>query len=114
MAVDKEELVDSRHVARDRRQIFKWVVPYLGNEPIGSIEAPEPARGPKAYRSQRRHRHRAPLPGGLRTLVPIRDCTGRAKHDIAADLIGAPRAQNHAASCCHHRPWQGGRAAKSY
>jgi hypothetical protein len=27
--------------ARDRRQIFKWVVPYLGNKPIGSIEAPD-------------------------------------------------------------------------
>jgi hypothetical protein len=27
--------------ARDRRQIYKWVVPYLGSKPIASIEAPD-------------------------------------------------------------------------
>lgn len=26
---------------RDRRQIHKWVVPYLGSKPISSIDAPD-------------------------------------------------------------------------
>ena len=24
---------------RDRQQVHKWVIPYLGNKPIGSLEA---------------------------------------------------------------------------
>jgi len=27
--------------ARDQRQIYKWVVPYLGSKPIASIKAPD-------------------------------------------------------------------------
>jgi len=52
-AVADEWLLTKKHAltpatwARDRRQIFKWVIPYLGNKPIGSIEAPELLEVPK-------------------------------------------------------------------
>ena len=46
-AVADEWLMTKKHAltpatwARDRRQIYKWVVPYLGSKPIASIEAPD-------------------------------------------------------------------------
>jgi hypothetical protein len=46
-AVADEWLLTKKHAltpatwAQDRRQIYKWVVPYLGSKPIASMEAPD-------------------------------------------------------------------------
>jgi hypothetical protein len=86
--------------ARDRRQIFKWVVPYLGNKPIGSIEAPELLEVLKRIEAKgvidTAHRSREVCGRLFRYAI----ATGRAKHDVAADLIGAlaPRTTQHHAA----------------
>src|ERR1700736_834600 len=86
--------------ARDRRQIFKWVVPYLGNKPIGSIEAPELLEVLKRIEAKgvidTAHRTREVCGRLFRYAI----ATGRAKRDIAADLRGAlaPRTTTHHAA----------------
>ena len=46
-AVADEWLMTKKHAlapatwARDKRQIYKWMVPYLGSKPISAIEAPD-------------------------------------------------------------------------
>jgi len=46
-AVTDEWLLTKKHAltaatrVRDRRQIYKWVIPYLGSKPIAAIEAPD-------------------------------------------------------------------------
>ncbi len=74
---------------RDRDQLFKLVGPYLGKRPIAEIEAPELLEVLK--RLERRgvrdtaHRVRAVCGRVFRYAI----ATGRAKHDISADLKGA-------------------------
>jgi integrase len=105
-AVADEWLLTKKHAltpatwARDRRQIFKWVVPYLGNKPIGSIEAPELLEVLKRIEAKgvidTAHRSREVCGRLFRYAI----ATARAKHDIAADLIGAlaPRTTEHHAA----------------
>jgi integrase len=105
-AVADEWLLTKKHAltpatwARDRRQIFKWVVPYLGNKPIGSIEAPELLEVLKRIEAKgvidTAHRSREVCGRLFRYAI----ATGRARHDIAADLIGAlaPRTTQHHAA----------------
>ena len=68
--------------AWDRQQIHKWVVPYLGSKPIALIEAPDLLDALKRIEAK----------GVI--------ATGRARHDIAADLVGAlaPRTTTHHAA----------------
>jgi integrase len=85
---------------RDHRQIHKWVVPYLGNKPIASIEAPELLEVLKRIEAKgvidTAHRSREVCGRVFRYAI----ATGRAKHDIAADLVGAlaPRTTQHHAA----------------
>jgi integrase len=86
---------------RDHRQLHKWVVPYLGNKPISSIEAADLLEVLKRIEGKgvihTAHRTREVLRAG----VPLRDWhRPRAKHDIAADLGGAlaPRTTQHHAA----------------
>jgi len=85
---------------RDRRQIHKWVVPYLGNKPIASIEAPDLLEVLKRIESKgvidTAHRTREVCGRVFRYAI----ATGRAKRDIAADLVGAlaPRTTQHHAA----------------
>jgi integrase len=86
--------------ARDSRQIHKWVTPYLGNKPISSIEAPDLLEVLKRIEAKgvldTAHRTREVCGRVFRYAI----ATGRAKHDIAADLIGAlsPRTTQHHAA----------------
>jgi integrase len=85
---------------RDHRQIHKWVVPYLGNKPIASIEAPDLLEVLKRIEGKgvidTAHRTREVCGRVFRYAI----ATGRAKHDIAADLVGAlaPRTTQHHAA----------------
>jgi integrase len=85
---------------RDRQQIHKWVVPYLGSKPIGSIEAPDLLEVLKRIEAKgvidTAHRTREVCGRIFRYAI----ATGRAKHDIAADLVGAlaPRTTTHHAA----------------
>jgi integrase len=85
---------------RDRRQLHKWVVPYLGNKPIASIEAPDLLAVLKRIEAKgvidTAHRSREVCGRVFRHAI----ATGRAKHDIAADLVGAlaPRTTTHHAA----------------
>ncbi|MGH8320243.1 MAG: tyrosine-type recombinase/integrase [Steroidobacteraceae bacterium] len=85
---------------RDHDQIHKWVVPYLGNRPIASIEAPELLQVLKRVEAKgiadTAHRTREVCGRVFRYAI----ATGRATRDITADLRGAlaPRTtQNYAA-----------------
>jgi integrase len=85
---------------RDHDQLQKFVVPYLGNRPIAVIEAPELLEVLKRVEARgvadTAHRTREVCGRVFRYAV----VTGRAKHDITADLRGAlaPRAtKNYAA-----------------
>ena len=73
--------------ARDKRQIYKWVVPYLGSKPIASIEAPDLLAVLKKIEAKgvidTAHRSREVCGRVFRYAI----ATGRAKHDIAADLV---------------------------
>jgi integrase len=86
--------------ARDRRQIYKWVVPYLGSKPIASIEAPDLLAVLKKIEAKgvihTAHRSREVCGRVFRYAIG----TGRTKHDIAADLVGAlaPRTTTHHAA----------------
>jgi len=74
---------------RDNEHLTKFVAPYLGKKPIASIEAPDllavirriEARGIR----DTAHRVRSVVGRVFRYAIT----TGRAKHDIAADLKGA-------------------------
>jgi len=96
MAFDKE----ARAYARYRRQIYKWVVPYLGSKPIASIEAPDLLAVLKKIEAKgvidAAHRTREVCGRVFRYAI----ATGRAKRDIAADLVGAlaPRTTMHHAA----------------
>lgn len=85
---------------RDRQQIHKWVVPYLGGKPIASIEAPDLLDVLKRIESKgvidTAHRTREVCGRIFRYAI----ATGRARHDIAADLVGAlaPRTTTHHAA----------------
>jgi integrase len=85
---------------RDHRQLHKWVVPYLGNKPISSIEAPDLLEVLKRIEAKgvidTAHRTREVCGRVFRYAI----ATGRAKHDIAADLVGAlaPRTTQHHAA----------------
>lgn len=98
MAVDKEESTNTWQ--RDHDQIHKWVVPYLGNRPIASIEAPELLEVLKRIEAKgvidTAHRTREVCGRLFRYAI----ATGRAKRDIAADLRGAlaPRTTTHHAA----------------
>ena len=74
---------------RDHDQLHKWVVPYLCNRPIASIEAPELLEVLKRIEAQgvidTAHRTREVCGRVFRYAI----VTGRAKRDIAADLRGA-------------------------
>jgi hypothetical protein len=74
---------------RDRQQIHKWVVPYLGSKPIALIEAPDLLEVLKRIEAKgvidTAHRTREVCGRIFRYAI----ATGRAKHDIAADLVGA-------------------------
>jgi hypothetical protein len=82
---------------RDRQQIHKCMVPYLGSKPIGSIVAPDLLEVLKRIESKgvidAAHRTREVCGRIFRYAI----ATGRAKHDIAADLVGAlaPRTTTH-------------------
>ncbi|HKT74322.1 MAG TPA: integrase arm-type DNA-binding domain-containing protein [Steroidobacteraceae bacterium] len=86
--------------ARDHRQIHKWVAPHLGNKPIASIEAPDLLQVLKRIEAKgvidTAHRTCEVCGRVFRYAI----ATGRAKHDIAADLIGAlaPRTIEHHAA----------------
>jgi integrase len=106
VAVADEWLLTKKNVLtpatweRDHRQIHKWVVPYLGNKPIASIEAPELLEVLKRIEAKgvidTAHRSREVCGRVFRYAI----ATGRAKHDIAADLVGAlaPRTTQHHAA----------------
>jgi integrase len=85
---------------RDHDQLHKWVVPYLGNRPIAFIEAPELLDVLKRIEAKgvidTAHRTREVCGRVFRYAI----ATGRAKHDIAADLRGAlpPRTTQHHAA----------------
>jgi integrase len=85
---------------RDHRQLHKWVVPYLGNKPISSIEAPDLLEVLKRIEAKgvidTAHRTREVCGRVFRYAI----ATGRAKHDVAADLVGAlaPRTTQHHAA----------------
>jgi integrase len=85
---------------RDHRQLHKWVVPYLGNKPIASIEAPDLLEVLKRIEGKgvidTAHRTREVCGRVFRYAI----ATGRAKRDIAADLVGAlaPRTTQHHAA----------------
>ena len=74
---------------RDHDQIHKWVVPYLGNRPIASIEAPELLEVLKRVEAKgiadTAHRTREVCGRVFRYAI----ATGRATRDISADLRGA-------------------------
>ncbi len=105
-AVADEWLMTKKHAltpatwARDKRQIYKWVVPYLGSKPIASIEAPDLLAVLKKIEAKgvidTAHRTREVCGRVFRYAI----ATGRAKHDIAADLVGAlaPRTTTHHAA----------------
>jgi integrase len=86
--------------ARDRQQIYKWVIPYLGGKPIASIEAPDLLDVLKRIEGKgvidTAHRTKEVCGRIFRYAI----ATGRAKHDIAADLVGAlaPRTTTHHAA----------------
>jgi integrase len=85
---------------RDRQQIHKWVVPYLGSKPIALIEAPDLLQVLKRIEGKgvidTAHRTREVCGRIFRYAI----ATGRAKRDIAADLVGAlaPRTTTHHAA----------------
>ena len=85
---------------RDRQQVHKWVIPYLGNKPIASLEAPDLLEVLKRIEGKgvidTAHRTREVCGRIFRYAI----ATGRAKHDIAADLVGAlaPRTTRHLAA----------------
>lgn len=105
-AVADEWLLTKKHAlmpatwARDRRQIYKWVVPYLGSKPIAAIGAPDLLAVLKKIEAKgvidTAHRSREVCGRVFRYAI----ATGRAKHDIAADLVGAlaPRMTTHHAA----------------
>jgi hypothetical protein len=74
---------------RDRDQLIKMVGPYLGKRPISAIEAPHllaVLRGlEKRGVNDTAHRVRAVCGRVFRYAI----ATGRARHDISADLKGA-------------------------
>jgi integrase len=85
---------------RDRDQLVKLVGPDLGKKPIATIEAPDLLavlrKIEKRGRHDTAHRVRAVVGRVMRYAI----ATGRARHDISADLKGAlaPKAtQNYAA-----------------
>jgi hypothetical protein len=86
--------------ARDRQQVHKWVVPYLGSKPIASIEAPD------LFEVLKRIEVKGVIDTAHRTrevcgrIFRYATATGRAKHDIATDLVGvlAPRTTTHHAA----------------
>jgi len=86
--------------ARDRQQIHKWVLPYLGGKPIESIEAPDVLEVLNRIEAKgvidTAHRTREVCGPIFRYAI----ATGRAKHDVAADLVGAlaPRTTVHHAA----------------
>ena len=110
-AVADEWLMTKKHAltpatwARDKRQIYKWVVPYLGSKPIAAIEAPDLLAVLKKIEAKgvidTAHRSTEVCGRVFRYAI----ATGRAKHDIAADLIGAlaPRTTTHHAARAGHR-----------
>jgi integrase len=105
-AVADEWLMTKKHAltpatwARDKRQIYKWVVPYLGSKPISAIEAPDLLAVLKKIEAKgvidTAHRSREVCGRVFRYAI----ATGRAKHDVAADLVGAlaPRTTTHHAA----------------
>lgn len=74
---------------RDHDQLHKWVVPYLGNRPIASIEAPDLLDVLRRIEgkgiSDTAHRTREVCGRVFRYAI----ATGRATRDITADLRGA-------------------------
>jgi hypothetical protein len=74
---------------RGRQQVHKWVITYLGNKPIASLEAPDLLEVLKRIEAKgvidTAHRTREVCERIFRYAI----ATGRAKHDIAADLVGA-------------------------
>jgi integrase len=81
--------LDPGTVQRDYDRLRKFIYPYLGSRPIGSIEAPEllaalrriEARG----RLETAHRTKSVCGRVFRYAI----ATGRAKRDVSADLRGA-------------------------
>jgi integrase len=100
MAVDEEERSHTSYWERDHRQLHKWVVPYLGNKPIASIEASDLLEVLKRIEGKgvidTAHRTREVCGRVFRYAI----ATGRAKRDIPADLVGAlaPRTTQHHAA----------------
>ena len=74
---------------RDADQLTQMVYPYLGNKPIASIEAPDLLDVLRKIEAKGNHdtAHRARALCGRVFRFAI--ATGRAKHDISADLKGA-------------------------
>ena len=105
----KKESLTPAKWARDHRQLHKWVVPYLGTRPIAAIEAPELLEVLKRIEAKgvidTAHRTQDVCGRVFRYAI----ATGRAKHDITADLRGAlaPRTTRHHAV-------EGRRAAASH
>jgi integrase len=87
--LSKRGNLDPGTVQRDYDRLRKFIYPYLGNRPIGSIEAPElletlrriEARG----RLEAAHRTKSVCGRVFRYAI----ATGRAKRDVSADLRGA-------------------------
>jgi integrase len=96
----KKALLTESTWERDRQQVHKWVIPYLGNKPIASLEAPDLLEVLKRIEAKgvidTAHRTREVCGRIFRYAI----ATGRAKHDIAADLVGAlaPRTTQHLAA----------------
>lgn len=85
---------------RDKDQLTKFVIPYLGSKPIASITAPDLLDALRRIEARGRHdtAHRTRAVCGRVFRYAI--ATGRAKHDVSADLRGAlaPKAtRNYAA-----------------
>jgi hypothetical protein len=93
VAVDKEEELAPATRPRDRDQLRKWVVPYLGDRPVVSIEALDLLEALKRIKGKgvidTAHRMREVCGRVFR--YPI--VTGRAKRLIAADLRGRSRCE---------------------
>jgi integrase len=93
-ALAEEFLAKQKHLSagtlrRDRDRLEQFVFPYLGNRPTASIEAPELLDVLKRIEARGTHEtaHRTKAICGRVFRYAI--ATGRAKHDVTADLKGA-------------------------
>jgi len=81
--------LDPGTVQRDYDRLRKFIYPYLGNRPIGSIEAPELLEALRRVEARGRletaHRTKSVCGRVFRYAI----ATGRAKRDVSADLRGA-------------------------